>query len=116
MKGLCWGAQPSRASAHPPSARAWYVLVMIKSAWFMAMRSAVNWQEKWYLRWVCGGGGGVRVGEGVGEGQQAQARGCTHAPAPRPAHLGSSACQLMSASSYLRPRGWQGQRAGRQYL
>lgn len=27
----------------------WNVLVMIKSVWFIAIRSAVNWQEKWYL-------------------------------------------------------------------
>lgn len=26
----------------------WNVLVMMKSVWFMAIRSAVNWQEKWY--------------------------------------------------------------------
>lgn len=26
----------------------WKVLVMMKSAWFMAIRSAVNWHEKWY--------------------------------------------------------------------
>lgn len=27
----------------------WYVLVMIKSVAFMAMVSAMNWQEKWYF-------------------------------------------------------------------
>lgn len=27
----------------------WKVLVMMKSVWFIAKRSAVNWQEKWYL-------------------------------------------------------------------
>ncbi|GER41739.1 ankyrin repeat domain-containing protein 54 [Striga asiatica] len=27
----------------------WNVLVMMKSVWFIAYRSAVNWHEKWYL-------------------------------------------------------------------
>lgn len=27
----------------------WYVLVMMKSAVFIAIKSAENWQEKWYL-------------------------------------------------------------------
>lgn len=31
----------------------WWVLVIMKSAWFMAMRSAVNWHEKWYFSSNC---------------------------------------------------------------
>lgn len=31
----------------PIPAISWYVDVMIKSAWFMATRSARNWQLKW---------------------------------------------------------------------
>ena len=27
----------------------WYVLVMMKSAAFIAIKSAVNWHEKWYF-------------------------------------------------------------------
>lgn len=27
----------------------WKVLVIMKSVWFMAIRSAVNWHEKWYF-------------------------------------------------------------------
>ena len=27
----------------------WKVLVIMKSVWFIAIRSAVNWHEKWYF-------------------------------------------------------------------
>lgn len=38
----------SRKNTYLP-AISWYVLVIIKSALFIEIRSAVNWQVKWYL-------------------------------------------------------------------
>lgn len=38
----------TKQQTHLP-AISWNVLVIMKSVWFMAKRSAVNWQEKWYL-------------------------------------------------------------------
>ncbi len=90
----------------------------MKSAWFMAIRSAVNWQEKWYLQggrrrevWSSARSGickleswpAPQVIERMCQASAlcGQAEGRQTYPAPIRAHLSSSACQLMSASSYL---------------